>query len=297
MNFSTNSTAATCFSCLHVLPHSHNALLIANSLFDLPVKSWALWLMATSPSFVTERTDIFNFSLMVNDFLLSLIGLLGLLSFHLFRRATESILSFVGVLLVLGRPMFQCCVCVERYLAVKFPVSFIRCRPLRYRAHVLAPAWSLVLLASSVSAALCSTQSAQITVIMYMQCTVLILIFIINSFCCLSILRALLRPSPGDGQRERGPGQKVKEPQKHQVKRKAFIIMALIQVLMMTCYLPAVALTFTYGLLDRRQYCIFYFVVLCFIVLSSCMYSYYRVVRMEPRCLRSTEARCVCCAK
>ncbi|KAJ8397590.1 hypothetical protein AAFF_G00438660 [Aldrovandia affinis] len=29
--------------------------------------------------------------------------------------------------------LFQCCICVERYLAVLHPLTFLRYRPLRYR--------------------------------------------------------------------------------------------------------------------------------------------------------------------
>ncbi|KAL1253304.1 hypothetical protein QQF64_017997 [Cirrhinus molitorella] len=63
-----------------------------------------------------------------------------------------------------GRPLFQCLICVERYLAVVHPVTFLKYKPLRYR----------FLLALS-----------------------------IQLFCLVAVLRALKQSGPGERRRER----------------------------------------------------------------------------------------------
>ncbi len=41
--------------------------------------------------------------------------------------------QFLFILTITGRPLFQCLMCVERYLAVVHPVIFLKYKPLRYR--------------------------------------------------------------------------------------------------------------------------------------------------------------------
>ncbi len=40
---------------------------------------------------------------------------------------------FLDGLSITGRPLFQCLICVECYLAVVHPVTFLKFKPLRYR--------------------------------------------------------------------------------------------------------------------------------------------------------------------
>ncbi|CAL8363619.1 unnamed protein product [Gadus morhua 'NCC'] len=45
------------------------------------------------------------------------------------------------VLIWFGRPLFQCSICVERYLAVVHPLTFIRFKPLRFRVVCSGLMW------------------------------------------------------------------------------------------------------------------------------------------------------------
>ncbi|KAJ8392179.1 hypothetical protein AAFF_G00077470 [Aldrovandia affinis] len=45
--------------------------------------------------------------------------------------------GFFQGLVVAGRPLFQCCICVERYLAIVYPIAFLKYRARRYRAACL----------------------------------------------------------------------------------------------------------------------------------------------------------------
>ncbi|XP_019123823.2 uncharacterized protein LOC109140709 isoform X2 [Larimichthys crocea] len=47
------------------------------------------------------------------------------------------LLQCVLQLMFISRPIFQSCICLERYLAVVHPTVFLRFKPLRYSVHVL----------------------------------------------------------------------------------------------------------------------------------------------------------------
>jgi len=49
--------------------------------------------------------------------------------------------GFLDGLGITGRPLFQCLMCVERYLAVVHPVIFLKFKPLRYRVISSVIVW------------------------------------------------------------------------------------------------------------------------------------------------------------
>ncbi len=49
---------------------------------------------------------------------------------HLLRSHSSFIL---GLVVLLGRPLFQSFICVERYLGVLHPVTFLKLKPMKYR--------------------------------------------------------------------------------------------------------------------------------------------------------------------
>ncbi len=52
--------------------------------------------------------------------------------------------SLLGVVIT-AYPLFQCLICVERYLAVVHPVIFLKYKPLRYRVICCTAAWIITL--------------------------------------------------------------------------------------------------------------------------------------------------------
>ena len=93
------------------------------------------------------------------------------------------IVNFLSTLLHLGRPFFQCCVCVERYLAVVHPVTFLKYRPLRYRVTFSAVAWLIVLGVCS-----CSPLLPLRFVYFYLLLPHYLLILPVTVFCSVSVL-------------------------------------------------------------------------------------------------------------
>lgn len=277
---STNLTSVpniwtNCVPCLDNFPNTYAAALASISLLGLPLKGWTFWLLVSSP--ITKKTDLINLNLLVHSLLLNLTNLSIMSGIILFRQTSQYMWNVLHCLAAFGNPLFQSFICVERYMAVAHPIFFLKYRPLRYRVAVLAPAWISLLIMCCVSVVLCGTKRDLIPKLLTFQCSIQLLIFVINSFCCVSILRALTRPPPGNGGRERerhgrGGQQNKIETLNHQIKRRAFIIVAVIQVYLVTCYLPPVGVISSYGVLKENHFCVAYLVTLWFVLMNSSLF-------------------------
>ena len=152
---------------------------------------------------------------------IALTPVLGDIGYHHFtHNGIYKIVSyFIFVLFFwLSVPSFQCCICVERYIAVVHPVVFLRYKALRYRVACCCVVW-LMLLALS----LFYFWSGK--VMCYICLGFCIVCISVVSFGCLSVLRALKQPGPGEGQRDNG----------NDMKRRAFrIILVSLVVMVMT---------------------------------------------------------------
>ncbi|XP_057215762.1 C-C chemokine receptor type 8-like [Triplophysa rosa] len=129
---------------------------------------------------------------------------------------------------ITGRPLFQCLICVERYLAVIHPVIFLKYKPVRYRVICCTAAWIMILGSCLFCLLMLSSQKLYIYISFF---TVQFLIFLsIQLFCCLAVLRALKQSGPG----ERGRGR---EEENH-TKRRAFHLILITTVNIVIIYLP-----------------------------------------------------------
>ncbi len=82
--------------------------------------------------------------------------------------------------------------CVERYLAVVHPVTFLKYKPLRYRVICFTAVWIITL-----GSCLFCFLSKNCTYLWFMSIHLLI-VFFIQMFCCLAVLRALKQSGPGE---------------------------------------------------------------------------------------------------
>ncbi|KAF7650522.1 hypothetical protein LDENG_00124930 [Lucifuga dentata] len=184
--------------------------------------------MVTRPGLVIIL-EFFSFNLTVSEMLF---GIANIISFiHLFHciSSLHQALSFFSGFLFVGRPLFQTCICVERYLAVIHPVLFLRLKPLKYKLVGCAVVWLLVLifcftLAFMTKAMLFNLQSCIISFYL--------LLCLVKLFCCLSVFWALKKPGPGEGGRER--------EQRDDLKMKAFKVILIITVCTVMTYTPFV---------------------------------------------------------
>ncbi|KAJ8372211.1 hypothetical protein AAFF_G00293300 [Aldrovandia affinis] len=133
--------------------------------------------------------------------------------------------------------MQTCCVCVERYLAVLHPLTFLRYRPLRYRVGCSALVWMITFGG-------CLAFMLLQLLLNYTLVVFIILLLSVMSFCCLAVLRALRSPGPGEGEGQ-GP---------HLAKKRAFRIITVNLVFTLATYLPLIVAAFLYSEISDRSF-------------------------------------------
>ena len=193
-----------------------------NLFLGLPTNLYGLWLIVTGAGGLVA-SDFFTLNLAVSEILFCLNCLLNI--FYMYFQINGSVLKVIGFctgFISTGRPLFQCSVCVERYLAVVHPVTFLKYKPLRYRVGCSGLVW-LMVLGSCFVHVLNEFQLA----INYFILGLNLVVFSVMLFCCLAVLRALKRPGPGEGDRER---------EGINMKMRAFRIIVIIMVAMLMSY-------------------------------------------------------------
>lgn len=120
--------------------------------------------------------------------------------------ATKALGFFWGISMS-ARCHFQCCVCLERYAAVVHPITFLKYNRMRYRLACAVISW-VDSLACAVSSMFTFPQLPFVTLAAMHS-----VIFIVDLFCFLLILKALRQPGPSDN-KAGGAG----------IKRRAFKI-------------------------------------------------------------------------
>ncbi len=180
-------------------------------LFGVPAHSYVIWLIITGTgSGVASEFFTLNHSVceIGNCLLCSFDTMKNLLS------CLKIVSDFVKGLGITGHPLFQSLMCVERYLAVVHPVTFLKYKPLRYRVICCAAAWIITL-----GSCLCSMfililpNTIAHTWFFALQ---FLLFILIQLFCLVAVLRALKQSGPGERVRDR--------EEKNPMKRRAFYL-------------------------------------------------------------------------
>ncbi len=128
-----------------------------------------------------------------------------------------------------GSPLYRCVICVERYLAVVHPVTFLKYKLLRYKVICC---WIII-----ISFCLCCmfTIDSNTTVYLWSFSVQFLLILSIQLFCFLVVLRALMQSAPG----ERGR----KSNEENHMKRRAFHLILITTVDMVILHVPIIIST------------------------------------------------------
>ncbi|XP_057218721.1 C-C chemokine receptor type 8-like [Triplophysa rosa] len=214
VNVSTNGDSTTVSTGL--VNSLKICVCLINLLFCLPTNSYVMRLIVTGTgSGIVSEFFILNLSFCE-------IGIcVNCLTFVLstwFRSLSTCELFLIGFSIT-GRPLFQCLMCVERYLAVVHPVTFLKYKPLRYRVICCTAAWIICLS----SCFLCMfTLDAQYAVYVWILTMQLLVFLFIKLFCLSAVLRALKRSGPGERGRERG--------EENHMKRRAFYLILITTV-------------------------------------------------------------------
>ncbi|XP_051537045.1 G-protein coupled receptor 4-like [Myxocyprinus asiaticus] len=193
-------------------------------LFGLPVHSYIMWLIVTGKR-TGNASEFFNLNISMCDIGNSLSCLFAILGNWFSSLRTFSF--FLLGLLITGRPLFQCLICVERYLAVVHPVTFLKLKPLRYRVICSTAAWILTF-----SSCLCCMITLMLSKFAYSYFFSLqfLLFLSIQLFCLSAVLRALKQSGPGERGRER--------EEENNLKKRAFYLILITNVNMVITYVP-----------------------------------------------------------
>ncbi|XP_029905356.1 lysophosphatidic acid receptor 4-like [Myripristis murdjan] len=253
------------------LPSWFYSLFIAvntvNLFLGFPSNGFILWLMVTRAGRV-NALEFFSLNLTVSELLFGLSSICAFI--YLFHKSVSVFVAnvFFSIFLFMGRPLFQTCICVERYIAVVHPVLFLQLKTLKYRVVCCAAVWLLVLGA-------CIMQVLMLNNLILTQCCcigVYLLLFSVKLFCCLSVLRTLRKPGPGTGGRDKEGSDKV--------KMKSFKVLLIITVSTVLTYLPFI-ITFTlYGYISQEQFFASFGICTCFAMMTGIVHPFLYLHRM-----------------
>ncbi|KAL3046054.1 hypothetical protein OYC64_004127 [Pagothenia borchgrevinki] len=199
---------------------------ITSTLLILPLCVFVLylgfkrWRQQSSTSSTTSHSDIFTFHMV----LMELVDYLGFtlvnLGFHLVNENAYRAGFIITLLPWYGRAYFHLLTCVERYLAVVHPVTYLSLkgqRGVRIRNICIGCVW-LISIAGTTLFSLFKN-------VLFFDLCLLIISLIVVCFCSLSVLHVLIRPGPG----EQGGDRTLVD----QSKRRAFYtIVAIMGVLL-----------------------------------------------------------------
>ncbi len=193
--------SAGLIDCLEICVNSINFLV------GFSIHCNVLWLIITGTgSGVAPEFFILNLSFCeIGNCLNCLFYIVCILFFSII---TELPLFLLGLVFI-AHPLFQCLICVERYLAVVHPVIFLKYKPLRYKVICCTVVWIITL-----ESCLCSMFSSisNIHYVYTWSFSLQFLLFLfIQLFCLVAVLRALKQSGPGERGRERKKGGKPQE--------------------------------------------------------------------------------------
>nr|XP_055035564.1 C-C chemokine receptor type 8-like [Misgurnus anguillicaudatus] len=200
-------------------------VLSINVLFGLPAHSYVIYLIITGSESRTA-SEFYKLNLSVCE-----IGICLNCAFRMpavWFSGFKELLSFFLGLSVTGRPLFECLICVEHYLAVVHPVTFLKYKPLRYKVICCTAVW-IITLASCLSIMFLLVYVHDLAVHTLVFLIQSLVYFSIQLFCCVAVLRALKQSGPGERGRERD--------EENHMKRRAFHLILITTVKMFITYL------------------------------------------------------------
>lgn len=191
-------------SCLYECFDSYPGIIIALSsllldvIFFLPLHFWILFMCfkQLTKGKGIPPTDYFTVVLSVMEIIAFLGFFMSIISLVFEISWTMYIAMFLLGKYLTGRPIMNCLICLERLIAVVYPMVFHRFSTLRLRCVCVVMAW---LVTWSFGAYAIFTFPL-IPLKVYSILLTICLLFI--TACSLGVLKALLKPSPGDKEKE-----------------------------------------------------------------------------------------------
>lgn len=236
-----------------------------NIILGLPINSYVLWLICTGKGSGIVA-EFFSLNLAICEILFCL----GSVAFLPIGKCPE--LYYVACFMVplpnAGRPLINSVICIERYLAVLHPVSFLKYKPLRYKLLCSAVIWTTTLSYCVYSLLVLTFNKMYLFVCAFM--ILHFLLIFVKLLCSFAIFRALKHPGPGEKGKEREEADLM--------KKKAIKFILIITVAMMFQYTPMFFVGILYRNLSIVQFellwCIGFVIFLLLGFVSPFLYIY-----------------------
>lgn len=196
------TTANYTDNVLHIINILEAATAVINILLSTPLHAYIIWLIITGTG-NGLASEFFSLQLATSETVFNLGSIM--IPLKSVDQSLKRPLSYFLTFLLISRPLFETCICMERYLAVLHPVLFLKFRPLRYRLVISAVGWLIAINCSLFNVFISESP------IVFILNTPLLLVML---FCCLAIIKALKQPGPGEVVRQ--------EVKANQAKMKAF---------------------------------------------------------------------------
>lgn len=254
----------------HNLPYDFVAFSFSvNLILGCPANCYVLWLsmkdMIRGKSF-----DVFTFNTSLVEVLFNFAYPLVIKQYFFNCPNCKYVTLTFGMILLIGRPLFQTCICMERYLAVLHPMTFLKFKPLKYRITVSALGWILII-SSSLVIKLGHADMYQLLMPQYVT------FLIMGVFSCLMILKALRRPGPSDDVK--------KKDGVSQDKIKASRIIQIVLVSSVLTYAPITASLILYYILEFNTFLLWWAYFMCSGVMLGFVQPFLYLKRASKVCL------------
>lgn len=173
---------------------------VMNFVLGLPLQCYAMHLLLSKPSggggrgggAGVDANVIFALNLVLVEILYCLVAPLYSSCIISLTLCVGALLGFWLGICMAGRYLFQCWLCLEQYMAVIHPMLFIKFKPIRYRLGFCSIPWMFTLGIGTASGCMFPGVPFDAFSAVYF------LVLFLDSFCCLSVLKALVRPGPNE---------------------------------------------------------------------------------------------------
>ena len=167
----------------------------------------------------------------------------------------------------ISRPLFQGCICVERYLAVVHPVTFLRYKLLRYKIMCCSVVWFITL-----DSCFAFVFYARFVSVLYKVIQgFYVVVFSLMLFCSVSLLWALKQPAPGEGRGQRAEG--------NDAKRRAFNIIMITTVNAVVNYLSYSVLIILFDYINLQDFALLFNIISSLSILTGLFYPLFYLQR------------------
>ncbi|XP_016372333.1 proteinase-activated receptor 3-like [Sinocyclocheilus rhinocerous] len=159
-----------------------------NMVLGLPANCYILWL-SMKEMIQGQSTKIFNVNGALAEIFFCFAVCFAIAEYFFDCIDCRLPLVFLGQLVLLGRPLFLSCICVERYVGVIHPLIFLKLKPMKYRIALCAVGWIFIISSSVIG----TTGAIRHYNLILPE---LLFFFFVKLYSCLMVLKALMRPGP-----------------------------------------------------------------------------------------------------